>query len=484
MSTPRFRRALTAAATSFLLLTGAAVAHADVLLIDGDYAAPVAENALALGDICTNASKDGDALLAIKRAGSGNQVFPNSAVVTVSVKTPLPANVAATMTTSTITLPANWSDLTNTGQSDTVSSKVTVDATGLALGSYTQTVSYEASGGGVTRPGKLGVTFNVVTCTPTNRPPVVTADQTSVTVDEGSSAEMTGTWSDQDSDDVTLTASYGTVMKNADGTWSWTATPADGPATSTVTITADDGNGGTASATFDLTVANVAPDVTTTLADSVDCRANAALSLSFADPGVNDADWTVAINWGDGSPDTTYSTDTQGAQTAQSHLYTTPGTYTVTATVTDKDGGEDTSIETVEVKQVYTAEFLAPFNASSPSELITNTMKNGRVVPVKLKVYDVCTQSYVTDPATAVSIKVTKVGTASGTTADPVETYADAGQSSAGTNLFRWSSDGFWIYNLDSKALGLTTGSTYRIDAFIGAAQVTSATWALVTPTK
>jgi hypothetical protein len=57
------------------------------------------------------------------------------------------------------------------------------------------------------------------------------------------------------------------------------------------------------------------------------------------------------------------------------------------------------------------------------------------------------------------------VSKTSGTgTGDPVEEYADAGQSSAGTNLFRWATDstvpggGFWIYNLDSKALGLVVG--------------------------
>jgi hypothetical protein len=109
-------------------------------------------------------------------------------------------------------------------------------------------------------------------------------------------------------------------------------------------------------------------------------------------------------------------------------------------------------------------------------------MKNGRVVPVKAKIYDDCVGSFVTDPATDVTIKVSK--TAGGGAGDPVEEYADAGQSSAGTNGFRWSSDGFWIYNLDSKALGLVVGSDYRVDIYVGSVKATDDSWAVLQPVK
>jgi hypothetical protein len=36
------------------------------------------------------------------------------------------------------------------------------------------------------------------------------------------------------------------------------------------------------------------------------------------------------------------------------------------------------------------------------------------------------------------------------------------------------SDDGFWIYNLDSKALGMKTGESYRLNIFIGSTQVTT----------
>ena len=47
----------------------------------------------------------------------------------------------------------------------------------------------------------------------------------------------------------------------------------------------------------------------------------------------------------------------------------------------------------------------------------------------------------------------------------------------------RWSgADGFWIYNLDSKALKLITGSTYRLQVIVDGIAATQS--ALLTPTK
>lgn len=98
--------------------------------------------------------------------------------------------------------------------------------------------------------------------TPGNTPPTVGANQTAVTVGEGQAAANGGAVGDDDGDTVTLTASVGAVANNGDGTWAWSFVTSDGPAESqTVTISADDGNGGTASVDFDLGVANVAPTV-------------------------------------------------------------------------------------------------------------------------------------------------------------------------------------------------------------------------------
>src|SRR4029450_1036983 len=109
----------------------------------------------------------------------------------------------------------------------------------------------------------------------------------SVTVNEGQTAHNTGTFGDVDGDTVTLSASVGTAVKNLDGTWSWSFGTTDGPDDSqTVTISAGDGNGGSASTTFSLTVNNVAPSVTAAAAQSSNEGSSNSFSLgSFTDPG-------------------------------------------------------------------------------------------------------------------------------------------------------------------------------------------------------
>ncbi len=96
----------------------------------------------------------------------------------------------------------------------------------------------------------------------TNEPPTIQSDQSSVVVSEGELAASSGTWNDADGDEVTLSASVGTVEKLPDGTWAWSFDTTDGPDESqTVTITANDGLNDSQSTSFELTVNNVAPSV-------------------------------------------------------------------------------------------------------------------------------------------------------------------------------------------------------------------------------
>src|SRR5207253_8980223 len=69
---------------------------------------------------------------------------------------------------------------------------------------------------------------------------------------------------------------------------------------------------------------------------------------------VTDAPWSVDVNWGGGSPHTTFTTSTQGARGSKSHTYddNTLGGYTVTVKVTDKDGGFDSKTFNVDVHNV------------------------------------------------------------------------------------------------------------------------------------
>ena len=102
---------------------------------------------------------------------------------------------------------------------------------------------------------------------------------------------------------------------------------------------------------------------------------------------------------------------------------------------------------------------------------------------MKVTLFNACMQAPV-PPTANVAIEVTKVPVSAVAGTDPVESYADAGQSSAGTDLFRWSPDGFWIYNLDSKALGLVTGNFYRVDIYVESVKATVDNWAVLNPVK
>ncbi|MEZ4868660.1 MAG: choice-of-anchor Q domain-containing protein [Caldilineaceae bacterium] len=171
-----------------------------------------------------------------------------------------------------------------------------------------------------------------------NQPPVVAANNADVTVDEGQTATNSGMVSDADGDTVTLGASVGAVVNNGDGTWLWSFDTTDDLAGQTVTITADDGNGGTSSTSFDLTVNNVAPTVGAISVPVDPQQIGTAVNASdpFSDPGTGDTH-TATWDWGDGS--TSAGTVGSGAVGPDSHTYTTPGVYTVQLTVTDDDGG-------------------------------------------------------------------------------------------------------------------------------------------------
>ncbi len=110
-----------------------------------------------------------------------------------------------------------------------------------------------------------GVATATVTVTPVNDPSTISADNDPVTVNEGDTANNSGSYNDIDlGDSVGLTASKGSVSGGGSqsGTWSWSFGTTDGPSESgPVTITADDGNGGTAQVTFQLIVNNVPPTV-------------------------------------------------------------------------------------------------------------------------------------------------------------------------------------------------------------------------------
>jgi PKD repeat protein len=116
-----------------------------------------------------------------------------------------------------------------------------------------------------------------------------------------------------------------------------------------------DKDGGFSEYTTNVIVNNVAPSVTAAASQSSDEGAAHSFDLgSFSDPGANDGPWSVDVDWGDGSPHTTFSAASQGALGSKSHTYNdnTLGGYTATVKVTDKDGGFNTATFNVDVANV------------------------------------------------------------------------------------------------------------------------------------
>ncbi len=138
--------------------------------------------------------------------------------------------------------------------------------------------------------------------------------------------------------------------------------------TYTVTVTVYDDDGGNATQQFDVQVSNVAPTLDSAANQTA---AEGALftmtQMTFSDPGFTSVTagtsetFTYDIDWGDDTAETDLapSTVTNGSVGVpstgtidDSHTYADNGSYTVTVTLTDDDGGLDTASFTVTVTNV------------------------------------------------------------------------------------------------------------------------------------
>ena len=183
-----------------------------------------------------------------------------------------------------------------------------------------------------------------ITVTPSNAAPTASAggaystdEGVAVTLDGSGSSDPDGTivdWAWDCEDDGTI-----------DSVGSATASclyPDDGAVTARITVT--DNDGATAQATATVTVANLAPSVTSVnVPQDINEGASVTFGAAGSDPGPVDVlTWTWS--WGDGTADSTGDTP--------SHAFPDDGSFTVTATADDGDGGTDASTTPVTVNNL------------------------------------------------------------------------------------------------------------------------------------
>ena len=214
-----------------------------------------------------------------------------------------------------------------------------------AAGSYTVAVTVTDKDGGTGTDSKTIVV---------NAPPDVHVGDTGG--NEGSAIPLTATATDPENDPLQYT---------------WTATPLSGVAPGadctisnpaalspsitcndngvwTVTLTVSDGVNQPVSASGTLMVQNVAPHPTLTFSAGPHAvGSTVTANVSIADPGAIDT-FGCTFEWGDGTPTTTVAAT--GSTCSAPHAYAAYGSYHVTVTVVDKDGGTglDTQIVVID----------------------------------------------------------------------------------------------------------------------------------------
>jgi uncharacterized delta-60 repeat protein len=180
-----------------------------------------------------------------------------------------------------------------------------------------------------------------------NSSPVLDTVQITTPIDENGTATLSGTYHDADASDThTLDIDW-----NGDGIYDQTVSVGSGvfsvnhqyldDASVNVQVRLSDNAGGQATGSVGLTVTNVAPTVNPVGGPgSATAGQSVSFSGSFTDPGTLDT-WTVSWDFGDGNVIAPHSSTDAGAL-SPSHTYASEGTYTVTLTVQDDDGGVDT----------------------------------------------------------------------------------------------------------------------------------------------
>jgi Ca2+-binding RTX toxin-like protein len=178
-----------------------------------------------------------------------------------------------------------------------------------------------------------------------NDAPELSSPLPNVAVDQGSeslSVDLSATFTDKDGPFVLSARSSdeSLVTTSVVGTELILAFPPSESGAAIITITADDGQGGLASTSFDVTVLNTVPSisaVTSTAASLATRSADGTVQLAgnFTDLGTDVH--TVVVDWGDGMSGSV-AVDQFSDSFAGQHHYPAGGIYTIVVTVTDSNG--------------------------------------------------------------------------------------------------------------------------------------------------
>jgi PKD repeat protein len=246
-------------------------------------------------------------------------------------------------------------------------------------GNYSITLTVEDDDGGLTE--------NTTTVTIKNVAPTINS-LTAPDGDEGVLISFSSVATDQGSDDLTFTWTWGdgtsdtiTIYYNDGvgpdpypspwGTYPFSATDTGDHTYGdngnyTITLTVEDDDKGITVNTTNVTISNVAPTIDSI--DTPDGEEGALISFSSTatDPGSDDL--TFTWNWGDGTSDTVtvYYNNGVGPDPFPSpwgtypfsvtdtvdHTYGDNGVYTITLTVEDDDGGKTVNTTTVTISNV------------------------------------------------------------------------------------------------------------------------------------
>jgi PKD repeat protein len=272
----------------------------------------------------------------------------------------------------------------------------------------------------------------------------ISADSTHLSVPEGSTIHASGSFTAPAGTAVNLSSSSGTVSIVNPGQWEWIGVANDGPSSQTVTITAT-GGGSADSVQLTIDSQNVAPTIDTWEVGTtgIACGAGSDVNFHLAahDPAGAADPLTTTVDWGDGS-----TSQFTGGELSIKHNYK-PGSYIATVTVSDDDGGSNSSSTAPgQINLQYRVSgFLQPINSDNSS-----IFKLGSTIPVKISVVD-CTGLPVSNLAPRVGLSL------SGSSDGNVNEVVSSSSADTGSTM-RWNGDSY-IFNLSTKQSQFNTGA-------------------------